>query len=278
MEASLMAEGLYTRRSTRVGVGDLGNKYQADEFSLSPTQQQRFKRLGVSTPKIYEVQGGADEFHSAISNSKLDNPYAAAVYVYDPQEYAGMKLFLTKDGKAGFAIKEDGDIVSVFNSKSSPHEFFAPYALSLAVNKGGIKLDAYDSILPKIYSQAGFKISSRNKWVDEYAPEGWDKETFREYNGGEPDVVYMHYNPEGVKLKDVLPKGPEVYDPKNRTRNSQLKKDYDGAVEEQNNWINDPSGEFIKARKEQEKADALGGIPLSFLGNGQQSRYGGLLA
>jgi len=270
--------GSFARRSTRLAVGDLGNKYQADEFSLSQTQQKRFKRLGVSTPKIYEVQGGADEFYRAISNSKKENRYAAAVHVYEPQEYAGMKLFLTKDGKAGFAIKEDGDIVSVFNTKGSKHKAFAPYALSLAVNKGGKKLDAYDSILPKIYSQAGFKISSRNKWADEYSPEGWDKETFRKFNGGEPDVVFMHYNPEGVKLKDVLPKGPEVYDPKNRTRNSQLKMDYDKAVDEQNNWINDPSGEFIKVRKAQEKAEALGEIPLSLLGRDQQSKYGGLLA
>tara|TARA_Y100000593_G_scaffold64021_1_gene118261 strand:+ start:1190 stop:4159 length:2970 start_codon:yes stop_codon:yes gene_type:complete len=263
--------GSFTRRSTRVGIGDLGNKFQVDEFSLSQKQQQRFKRLGVSTPKIYEVQGGADEFHRAISNSKLDNPYAAAVYVYDPQEYAGMKLFLTKDGKAGFAIKEDGDIVSVFNSKSSPHKFFAPYALSLAVNKGGIKLDAYDSILPKIYSQAGFKISSRNKWVDEFAPEGWDKETFSQFNNGEPDVVYMYYNPEGVKQKDVLSAGPQIYDPKNKTRNKQLKSTYEEAVKEQNININDPTGSKRKAEKK--AMDEL-----SFLDSGQQSRMMGLLA
>mgnify|MGYP001074014357 FL=1 len=54
--------------------------------------------------------------------------------------------------------------------------------------------------------------------------------------------------------------------------------DYDKAVEEQNNWINDPRGEFIKTRKEQKKADALGDIPLSLMGDDQQSRYGGLLA
>ena len=81
-----------------MGIGDLFRKFQADELSLPQAQQQRLKRLGVSTPKIYEVQGGAGEFHSAISNSKQDNPYAAAVHVYELEEYSGMKIFMTKDG------------------------------------------------------------------------------------------------------------------------------------------------------------------------------------
>jgi len=284
--------GSFSRRSTRLAIGDVAGrnprqKLDVQEYSLSQTQQERFKRLGVSTPKIYEVQGGADEFHRAISNSKKENRYAAAVHVYDPEEYSGMKLFLTKDAKAGFAIKEDGDIVSVFNTKGSKYKAFAPYALSLAVNKGGKKLDAYDSILPKLYSQAGFKISSRNKWADEFAPEGWDKETFSKFNNGEPDVIYMHYNPEGVKLKDVISPGPQVYDPKNQTRNKQLKATYEEAVKEQNIWIDDPTGSKRKAEKKA-KASLLNNKPtnytqeeldqLSFLRGDQQSRYGGLLA
>ena len=52
----------------------------------------------------------------------------------------------------------------------------------------------------------------------------------------------MRYNPEVLKLKDVLPGGSQVYGPKNQTRNKQLKPDSEQAVEEQNIWINDPTG------------------------------------
>ena len=40
------------------------------------------------------------------------------VYQYSPEKYAEMRTFLTDDGKTGFAIRNDGDIVSVFNGGS----------------------------------------------------------------------------------------------------------------------------------------------------------------
>ena len=100
----------------------------------------------------------------------------------------------------------------------------------------------------------------------------------------------MHYTPEGVKLKDVSPGGSQVYDPNNQTRNKQLKPDYDKAVEEQNTWINDPTGAKRKAEKKA-KASLLNNKPieggeysqqeldqLSLLKSSQQPQYGGLLA
>jgi hypothetical protein len=40
-----------------------------------------------------------------------------SVYVYPADDYAGMTLLLTEDGTAGVAVKQDGDIVSVFSGK-----------------------------------------------------------------------------------------------------------------------------------------------------------------
>jgi len=133
----------------------------------------------------------APDFHAAITQSKETSPYGAAVYVYPEDMYKGMRLFMTPDQKSGFAIKEDGDIVSMFsdgNGKAYP-------MLQLAVEQGGTKLDAFDTVLPEIYSMAGFVEVGRDKWSDEYMPENWNKEAFSEYNGGEPDVVYMEYQP-----------------------------------------------------------------------------------
>ena len=80
-----------------------------------------------------------------------------------------MRLFLSKDGMTGFAIKDD-DIVSVFNKSESVYDGTTVSALMLAVQEGGRKLDAFDSALPNLYSMAGFRMSSRTAWNDDFAP------------------------------------------------------------------------------------------------------------
>jgi hypothetical protein len=67
--------------------------------------------------------------------------------------------------------------------------------LALAVQHGGRKLDAFDTVLPAIYSDNGFRAVARIPWNEEYKPEGWDKGTFKKFNGGKPDVVFMVYDP-----------------------------------------------------------------------------------
>lgn len=131
----------------------------------------------------------ADEFTAAIDQSKSDSEFGAAVYVYTTEEYKDMRLFISPDGKDGFAIKPDGDIVSVFSSGGNK----VYGMLALAIEEGGTKLDAFDTVLPDIYEVAGFREVNRDAWSDEYAPDGWDKGTFSEFNEGEPDVVYMEY-------------------------------------------------------------------------------------
>ena len=45
------------------------------------------------------------------------------------------------------------------------------------------------------------------KWDDEYIPEGWNKDNFKDYNNGEPDVVFMVYDP-NTKKDNEIPYGP----------------------------------------------------------------------
>jgi hypothetical protein len=67
--------------------------------------------------------------------------------------------------------------------------------METAISAGGKKLDAFDTILPEFYGTHGFVEAARIPWNDEYAPEGWDKETFKDFNNGEPDVVMMVLDP-----------------------------------------------------------------------------------
>ncbi len=67
--------------------------------------------------------------------------------------------------------------------------------LEMAISQGGRQLDCFDIYLTKIYEAHGFKPVAKMKWNDEYIPEGWNKDNFKKYNNGEPDVVFMVYDP-----------------------------------------------------------------------------------
>jgi hypothetical protein len=121
------------------------------------------------------------------------------VHVYSPDEYAGKRLFLSPDGTSGFALNGD-DIVSLFKHPESKAAGVAATSLQLATEQGGRRLDAFDTQLPRLYSKSGFTTVARLKWSDEHAPDGWDKATFKAFNGGEPDVVFMVHDPANAKL------------------------------------------------------------------------------
>jgi len=67
--------------------------------------------------------------------------------------------------------------------------------MSLAIQEGGRKLDAFNTILPGFYSVLGMKPVAKVPWDDAEAPGGWAKDVYHLYNRGEPDVVMMAYDP-----------------------------------------------------------------------------------
>lgn len=91
-----------------------------------------------------------------------------------------MRLFLSADGRTGFALNGD-DIVSVFNApgSASPGASFA--SMMLAVSEGGRRLDNFDTALPTIYGAAGFVPVARLKWDEKQKPKDWDKGVFKNY-------------------------------------------------------------------------------------------------
>jgi hypothetical protein len=141
-------------------------------------------------------------FHRAITASTKGNKFGKSVYVYPEKDYSDMKLFVTENGKSGFAVKPDGDIVSVFSSEPGS----AYSMLFLATQSGGRKLDAFNTVLPGLYAAAGYRPVSKVKWSDEAMPEGWDKSLYKDYNNGEPDVVAFIYDPnyKGYKVQEDI--------------------------------------------------------------------------
>ena len=71
------------------------------------------------------------------------------------------------------------------------------------------------------------------------------------FNKGEPDVVFMHYDPD-VNTTEVLLFGPEKYDPTDKLRQSQMAMDYGDALNRQSKAM----GIRTDAQKAQAKTDA----------------------
>lgn len=155
-----------------------------------------YEAHGFATPTFLQLEQDAANgaaFASAITAAKTaQGTVGAAVYVYPAADYADMRLFLSEDGMSGFAIKPDGDVVSVFNNPSDGVSR-GRAVMETAVDAGGRKLDCFDTILPSFYADHGFAPVSRLRWDDTQAPAGWSKSpsAFGKYNGGEPDVVFM---------------------------------------------------------------------------------------
>lgn len=171
--------------------------------NLSKEDQAALNEQGVSTPNftVYDnAEAGAQEFLDAMQAAKAElGEQAASVDVKELSDYQGMKtLILSEDKKTGCAITKDGDIVSLFSASSERGR--AIPMLLLAIQNGGTKLDCYDIYLPSIYSKVGFKAVARNNWVEMYKPDGWNKDYFKSYNNGEPDVVFMVYDPNNTAL------------------------------------------------------------------------------
>jgi hypothetical protein len=126
-------------------------------------------------------------FRNTLKNaSKESDKVKEFVHLYDPSEYSGMKTFLSADGKSGYAIKPDGDLVSVFSTQKGRGDTI----VQEDIKNGAVKLDAFDGYLPTLYKKHGFEELKREK----------------NWTPGGPDVVYMG-------LQDSLKKQDKLFSP-----------------------------------------------------------------
>ena len=160
----------------------------------NPAVQTRYETAGLNIPRITQADASASQqYHNDMVAAMADHPLGAQVEIKSAEDLSGMQLYRTEGG-SGFAIKPDGDVVAVFAGPGETKN--SSYAmLQAAVDMGGKKLDAFNTYLPDIYETVGFRPVSRLKWNDAFAPNNWNKETFKKYQNGEPDVVFFVYDP-----------------------------------------------------------------------------------
>lgn len=129
---------------------------------------------------IDKVRESGDMFKGNITDYSLD-------------DYKKFTTYLAPDGKSGYAIKPDGELISVFSKEKGRGKEL----VKSAVESGAKKLDAFDigGKLPKLYGKY-FDEVGRLPFDDKYAPKDWNYKTL-----GRPDVVDMKVNPS--KLGDT---------------------------------------------------------------------------
>ena len=156
---------------------------------------------GLAAPGFAELPAtteGAQLFHDLVVEAKNASWAGAAVTEYVAEEYATTRMFITDDGTTGFALKGN-ELISGFSISEEP-TFHAAMALGIA--EGAKRLDVFNTVVAKMYSAHGFRSVARVPWSDERKPAGWNKDTFKRFNNGEPDVVYVALDPMSLSDHD----------------------------------------------------------------------------
>lgn len=190
-------DGFISKPYTRTGNNSAQDGLVEYSIEAKPEIKKIFEEAELPTPSFNQLKKNnkqsMDAFKNAISKAKQSlGDYGASVELKD--DYTDINLYLSEDGQSGFGIKPNGDIVSVFSNNKAEGGRSA-YMLEMAISQGGRQLDCFDVYLVEIYEAHGFKPVAKMKWDDEYIPEGWNKDNFKDYNNGEPDVVFMVYDP-----------------------------------------------------------------------------------
>lgn len=179
----------------------------------------KYKKFGSG--RVYKLKSNlsaASFFYEKIAKAKesRSGKYGWAVELKSKEDYASenegdrMKLFLLDSGNSGFAITENGTLVSVFTHKDADKNDIN-MILAMAVEYGADKLDCYTAKnkLTDLYSKFGFKETGRTAFNHEYAPDDApDYVKNDEFEGSQlpqnqgrtdlrpteerPDVAFMH--------------------------------------------------------------------------------------
>lgn len=161
------------------------------ESFISEKEMKRYKNRFIESNNLYESEFQINEDdidnHSVIDEIRNDNyiinntkefmsslnksDKGEFLTSYTDKEFNDMTTYKLKNYNAGFAIKKDGDIVSVHNN--SGIKGIGKELLKSAIKFGGKKLDHFDGFLTGFYKSLGFNIVGSDEWNDDYAPSDW---------------------------------------------------------------------------------------------------------
>ena len=153
-------------------------------------------------------QADATTFYEKIGQAKQNNSHGAFVTQYKKSDYKNMLPLLGDNGNVGVAVKQDGDIVSVFKNDSSNANIVVSSILLTAIENGGVKLDNFHGSLSNMYADHGFIPVARAEFVDKFAPPDWNYDRDKR-----PDIIFWIHNGDSTSdVADNIGKYPMVSD------------------------------------------------------------------
>lgn len=163
----------------------------------TPEQQEIINKINNNDFEVNDVDNFLDSLHKS--------QYKEFLTDYQKQQLEDDYTTYKVNGyDAGFAIKSDGDIVSVHNNTGIKGGGIGKALVQAAIRLGGNKLDHYAGFLDKFYEDLGFKEYERYKWDDQYASKTWDYDKF-----GRPDVVLRKLKDDTETSQEEPEKEPE---------------------------------------------------------------------
>ena len=135
----------------------------------------------------HEIQD-ANVFSSLLKEGKKQNKYGDCVYLYPPLYYKNSKsrLFVTPSGKAGLAVTQSGELVSVF-SVPGKEENAIDNLMEIAKQAGACKALCYDTGLVEIYQKYCYQPVAQIPLTTALS----DKPQYQKFNNGKPNDVYL---------------------------------------------------------------------------------------
>lgn len=167
--------------------------WKPDLAQYPPTAREILKKglkAQAASKGFMQAKTGKDIAKFIKARDSLPEKLKPFVSPYTVRDYKkmGARVFLSGDGRSGYAITKKNDLVSVF---SLPGAKQGQLAIIDAIRNGARTLDCIAPKLPDLYRKFGFREYKRIKWDDKYAPKGWDYERF-----GRPDIVFMRLEEE----------------------------------------------------------------------------------
>jgi hypothetical protein len=175
----------------------------------------------IKTAKGKPTKLSSAVFSKTARENKKAHKFGASVDVLSPRKYNGYDLIRIKNDAGGtvtLSISPDGEVGSVTKS-SKATEADVDAVFDAAIATGRVKfLNGFETVLPDIYANYGFKPVARLKFDPQFQPPGWSYATYKKYNDGQPDVIFMRftgelgstYNPEGFPEVQTYEAGIEA--------------------------------------------------------------------
>ena len=118
------------------------------------------------------------------ARNMLDQDLFAFLTPHTEQDYVtkGTKLYLSKDGKFGFGLNPDGELISVFSLERQRGKIL----VAEARKQGATYLSCMGDHLFELYSEFEFSPVEVIRWDNQFAPKNWNYERF-----GIPNIYDM---------------------------------------------------------------------------------------